>query len=146
MFYQSIFDTRIGLFDSIYSFQCILNVLLECIEQFNTVQCTFIWANCSIREYRYDFSPSCWHNVLMHYYALNYAGIFAYFTTQLAKLLALNADKDASSAVISTPGNMQSRDNEEVLYGDIQCYMPEIFHWLLLSACFNQYVALLIIY
>ena len=31
--------------------------------------------DCSIREYRYDFSPLCWHNVLA-YYALNYAGIF----------------------------------------------------------------------
>ena len=29
---------KIGLLDSIYSFQCILNVLLECIEPFNTVQ------------------------------------------------------------------------------------------------------------
>ena len=30
---------RIGLFYSIYAFQCILNVLLECIELFNTVEC-----------------------------------------------------------------------------------------------------------
>ena len=31
--------------------------------------------DCSIREYRSDFSPLCWHNVPA-YYALNYAGIF----------------------------------------------------------------------
>ena len=30
---------RIGLFYSIYAFHCILNVLLECIELFNTVEC-----------------------------------------------------------------------------------------------------------
>ena len=30
---------RIGLFDSIYACQSILNVLLERIEPFNTVQC-----------------------------------------------------------------------------------------------------------
>ena len=30
---------RIGLFYSIYAFQCILNVLLKCIESFNTVEC-----------------------------------------------------------------------------------------------------------
>ena len=29
---------RIGLFDSIYAFHCILNVLLEHVERFNTVQ------------------------------------------------------------------------------------------------------------
>ena len=66
---------RIGLFDSIYAFQCTLNVLLEPIEPFNIVQCTFICANCSIGEYRSDFSPLCWHN-MPTYYALNYAGIF----------------------------------------------------------------------
>ena len=58
-----------------YAFQCILNLLLEHIEQFNTAQCIFISTDCSIREYRSDFSPLCWHN--MHaYYALNYVGIF----------------------------------------------------------------------
>ena len=31
--------------------------------------------DCSIREYRSDFSPLCWHN-MPAYYALNYAGIF----------------------------------------------------------------------
>ena len=64
----------IGLFDSIYAFQCILNVLLECIELFNTVQCIFI-CTCSIREHQSDFSPLCWHNILA-YYAFNYADIF----------------------------------------------------------------------
>ena len=39
MFYYTIYDTRIGLFDSICAFQCILNVPLECIEPFNTVKC-----------------------------------------------------------------------------------------------------------
>ena len=39
------------------------------------MQCIFICANCSIREYKSDFSPSCWHN-MPAYYALNYAGIF----------------------------------------------------------------------
>ena len=29
---------RISIFDSIYTFQCTLNVLLECIELFNTAQ------------------------------------------------------------------------------------------------------------
>ena len=38
MFYQSIYNTRIGLFDSICAFQGILNVLLESIELFNTGQ------------------------------------------------------------------------------------------------------------
>ena len=38
MFYQDICHTRIGLFDSIYAFQSILNVLLERMEPFNTVQ------------------------------------------------------------------------------------------------------------
>ena len=52
-------DMKITLFDSIYVFQCILNVLLECIELFNTVHMYFICTNCSIREYRSDFSPLC---------------------------------------------------------------------------------------
>ena len=34
-----IYDMRIGQFDSIFAFQFILNVLLEHIEPFNTVQC-----------------------------------------------------------------------------------------------------------
>ena len=38
MLYYSIYDAIIGLFGSSYAFQCILNVLLECIELFNTVQ------------------------------------------------------------------------------------------------------------
>ena len=48
--------------------------------------------DCSIREYRSDFSTLCWHNVPA-YYALNYAGIFdgglnvinAYGTTCLSE-------------------------------------------------------------
>ena len=36
---------------------------------------TFICTDCSIREYRCDFSPLCWHNMPTNY-ALNYAGIF----------------------------------------------------------------------
>ena len=49
----------IGLFDSIYAFQCILNILLGRIEPFNTVEriSIFICADCSIREYQSDFSP-----------------------------------------------------------------------------------------
>ena len=47
----------IGLFYYIYEFQCILNVLLECIELFNTVLFAFICTDCSIREYRSNFSP-----------------------------------------------------------------------------------------
>ena len=34
--------TRIGLFDSVNAFQKILNVLLECIEPFNAVQCIYM--------------------------------------------------------------------------------------------------------
>ena len=40
----------IGVFYSIYKFQCILNALLECIELFNTVKFIFICADFSIRE------------------------------------------------------------------------------------------------
>ena len=75
MFYSSIYDTIIGLFDSIYAFQCNLNVILERTEPCNTVQCIFICTDCSIREYRSDFSSLCWH-CMPAYYALNYAGIF----------------------------------------------------------------------
>ena len=49
----------IGLFNSTYAFQCILNVLLERIELLNTVQCIFICTNYSIREFRSDFSQLC---------------------------------------------------------------------------------------
>ena len=42
---------RIGMFDSIYAFHWILNVLTEHIKPFNTVQCIFICTDCSIREY-----------------------------------------------------------------------------------------------
>ena len=70
-----VFTIRAYVFYSIYEYKCILNVLLECIELFNTVLIYFIWADCSIREHRSDFSPLCWHNVPT-YYALNYAGIF----------------------------------------------------------------------
>ena len=65
----------LAVFYYIYEFQCILNVLLECIELFNTVLFAFICADCSIREYRSNFSPLCWHN-MPAYYALNYASIF----------------------------------------------------------------------
>ena len=46
------YDVRIGLFDSICEFQCILNV-----EQFNTLHCIFILTDCSVREHQSDFSP-----------------------------------------------------------------------------------------
>ena len=35
----------------------------------------FVYGDCSIREYRSDFSPLCWHS-MPTYYALNYAGMF----------------------------------------------------------------------
>ena len=35
----------------------------------------FICIDCSIREYQFDCSPLCWHNMPAHY-ALNDAGIF----------------------------------------------------------------------
>ena len=67
---------RIGLFDFMYAFQCILNTLLESIKPFNTVQCNLCTPiYCSVREYQFDFSPLCWHNIPA-YYVSNYPGIF----------------------------------------------------------------------
>ena len=42
---------RMGLLDSIYALQCILNVLLEHIGLFYTAHCIFTLTNYSIREY-----------------------------------------------------------------------------------------------
>ena len=49
----------------------IMNVLLECIEPLNPVQCIFICSNCYIKEYRFDFSPLHWHSMPAYY-----AGIY----------------------------------------------------------------------
>ena len=81
---------RIDLFVSIYAFQCILNVLLKCIEPFNTVQC-FICTNCSIREYQSDFNPLCWHN-MPTYYAFYYAGIIDGGQAASLQAFAMNSD------------------------------------------------------
>ena len=51
-----------------------MNVLLECIELYNTVLIV-ICSGCSIRVYRFDCSPLCWH-IMPAYYALNDADIF----------------------------------------------------------------------
>ena len=62
---------RIGLFDSIHAFQCILNDLLEGIELLNSVQCTMkICIEYSVGEYWSDFSPLHWHNMpaYLHFY------------------------------------------------------------------------------
>ena len=78
MFYQSIYDTRIGLFDTINARQQILNVLLERIEPLNVVQCilyVLIVLLESIELILANMLLLCWHNMLA-YYALNYAGIF----------------------------------------------------------------------
>ena len=77
MFYYSIEDTIIGLFDGINAPQHILNVLLVCIESFNIVLCILYVPIVLLESINL---------ILAHYasiictpiycYALNYTGIF----------------------------------------------------------------------
>ena len=63
---------RIGVFDPMHTFLCIVNVLVKHrIELFNIVQCILYVKN---REYRPNFSPLCWYNMLT-YYTFYYASI-----------------------------------------------------------------------
>ena len=54
------------MFDSIYAFKCNLNVLLECIESFNTVQC-ILYVPITLLDSI---------NLILAYYAFNYADLF----------------------------------------------------------------------
>ena len=65
---------RIGLLDSICEFQCILNVLLEHIEPFNTVHCILYYSivllesiNLIIAHYAGIICPPIMLNIMLAY-------------------------------------------------------------------------------